>query len=164
MPSIGVNLCNLRTLPFPMLALLFHIGSERFGLDAKDIVVIVPQVELTPPSQSSDLVIGEFSYHGSIVPVIDLGRLVGQSPSPTLLSTRLILVRHVCATGQERLLGLLAEKVTETVTITAEQLHITEQQLDVEAFKTPLQIDGLGTVQLLHIDRLLPPSIRELLF
>lgn len=146
-----------------MLALLFNIGAERFGLDASDIIEVVPLVEIAPPPAGQDFLAGEFSYRGSPTPVIDLGRLTGQPPCPLLLSTRIILVRHGVNKETARVIGLLAEKVTETVRITAAQLNTTEQQLDETAFRTPITLDSVGTVQLLHLDRLLPPAVLDML-
>ncbi len=145
-----------------MLALLFTIGTERFGLDASEIVEVAPYVELLHGSQPHDFVAGEFSYRGTPTPIIDLGLLTGQSACPPLLSTRIILVRRASPKYPDRIIGLLAEKVTETVTITPAQLHTTDQQIDEAAFKTPLTLDGYGTVQLLHLDRLLPTVVLDL--
>lgn len=145
-----------------MLALLFTIGTERFGLDAGEIVEVAPLVELTKPAQPHDFVAGEFSYRGTPTPVIDLGCLTGQPPCPALLSTRIILVRRPSPKQPDRVVGLLAEKVTETVHLTPEQLHTTAPQMDEAAFKTPLNLDGFGTVQLLHLDRLLPATVLDL--
>lgn len=145
-----------------MLALLFTIGTERFGLNADEIVEIAPYVQLSSAGNKSDFLAGEFSYRGLPTPVIDLGVLTGQPPCPTLLSTRIILVRRDCPKHPGRIIGLVAEKVTETVTITPQQLHTTDAQLDEAAFKTPIQLEGFGTIQLLHLDRLLPAAVLDM--
>lgn len=146
-----------------MLVLLFTIGTERFGLDASEIVEVAPYVEFLPTSQPHDFVSGEFSYRGTPTPVIDLGLLTGQSACPPLLSTRIILVRRASPKCPDRIIGLLAEKVTETVTLTPAQLNTTtDQELDEAAFKTPLNLDNYGTVQLLHLDRLLPAVVLDM--
>ncbi len=61
------------------------------------------------------------------------------------------------------MIGLLAEKVTETVRLTTEQLHATVKNFDEAAYQTPLTLEGFGTLQLLHLDRLLPVSLLDAL-
>ncbi len=96
-----------------MLAVLFSLGSRRHGLDSAAVERIVPALPLQPVAGAPRPVAGSFSYRGQTVPVIDLTRLSGGAPARAHLSTRIILVNYPEVAGGTRLLGLLAEQVTE---------------------------------------------------
>jgi chemotaxis-related protein WspB len=146
-----------------MLALLFNIGSERFALDAGEIVEVVPMVRLEPPAQPSDFVSGLFSWRGTPVPVLDLARVTGRGVCAELLSTRIILVRRGSETVPERIVGLMAEKVTETTSLNSALVQQSEPTPGSADYGTPVELPGIGRVQRLHLDRLLPVSLVEAL-
>src|SRR6187431_2835096 len=106
-----------------MLFLLFTLGKARYGLEARQVVEIVPAVPLRELPHAPDVIAGLFNYRETIVPVIDLQRLTTQQPCVQHLSTRLIIVNFKTSTGIERSLGLMAEKVTETVHIAPEDFR-----------------------------------------
>jgi chemotaxis-related protein WspB len=75
-----------------MLLLLFCLQEERYAIPSRQVLEIIPLVDLQPIHQSPSDIPGFFNYRGCIVPVIDLcQRLKGQSSRPHL-STRIILV------------------------------------------------------------------------
>ena len=57
---------------------------------------------------------GAFDFRGQPVPLIDLSQLALGQPSRDHLSTRIVLVHCPDGRGGSRLLGLVAEHVTET--------------------------------------------------
>jgi chemotaxis signal transduction protein len=97
-----------------MLGLLIRIGSSRFAIDARNVVEVVPRVDLHPAAPGSPAMAGLLRYRGLVVPVIDLNEHHLQTPCPRQLSTRIILAR--CG-GAARMVGFLAEQVTSTVRI-----------------------------------------------
>jgi chemotaxis-related protein WspB len=58
---------------------------------------------------------GLFTYRGSIVPIVDLCELIHGTPCPARLSSRIIVVKPKSLDG--RLVGLLAERVLETIEV-----------------------------------------------
>lgn len=58
---------------------------------------------------------GIFNYHGKSVPLIDLAELALGKPCASRMSTRIIVAHCACAPGEELLIGLKAEHVTETI-------------------------------------------------
>ena len=58
---------------------------------------------------------GYFNYRGEIVPVIDLCMLIQSRPCEMRLSTRIILAEYSGNNVKPYLLGLIAERVTETI-------------------------------------------------
>ena len=58
---------------------------------------------------------GLFNYRGAPVPVIDLSQLTLGRPAARRLSTRIVLVHYPDESGGTHLLGLIAERATQTV-------------------------------------------------
>jgi chemotaxis-related protein WspB len=115
-----------------MLALVFQLGSDRIALPAEAIEEIVAMVNLRPLPKAPSGIVGDFNYHGRLVPVIDLSELDLGRVSVPRWSTRIILTRRPDDTT---LIGLIAEHATELVPIKA------------EAETTPSFADQNGTVK-----------------
>jgi chemotaxis-related protein WspB len=98
-----------------MLGLLIRIGSSRFAIDARNVVEVVPRVDLHPAPPGSPAIAGLLRYRGQVVPVIDLNQHHLHTSCPLQLSTRIILAR--CGAEPARMVGFLAEQVTSTVRI-----------------------------------------------
>jgi len=98
-----------------MLCLAFHVGSDRFALGVAEIVEVIPRVELRSIPHAPPFVPGLFTYRGSIVPVVDLCQLIRRTACPERLSSRIIVVKPSGTSA--RMLGLLAERVLETVNL-----------------------------------------------
>lgn len=98
-----------------MLILLFYIGDTMYTIKCENVREIVPMVTLKPVPHTPDFFAGFFNYRGMIVPVIDLCRLIQGSPCRMRLSTRIILVNYAIKKNHSNIMGLIAERVTETV-------------------------------------------------
>ncbi len=98
-----------------MLALLFHIGDTMYTIKCDKIREIAPMVMLKTVPHAPDYFAGYFNYRGAIVPVMDLCRLIQGGPCRMRLSTRIILVDYPGPDNTSYIIGLMAERVTETV-------------------------------------------------
>ena len=96
-----------------MLFLVCQMGRERYAVEASRIVEVVPLVSLKRLPQAPKGVAGVFNYRGQPVPAIDLCELTLGHKAAERLSTRIILVNYPDASGQNHLLGLIAEYATE---------------------------------------------------
>lgn len=147
-----------------MLYLLLRMGTERYALEARRIVEVVPMVEFRPLPHAAPYVAGVFDYRGAVVPVIDLCRLATPSACRALLTTRIVLVDYPDKDGGTRVLGLLAEQVTETVKLKDTDFQPAGIDVPDAPFLGELtRIDG-EMVQHLAIERLLPEDLRDQLF
>jgi len=99
-----------------MLLLLFQTQDNRFALDCRRVVEVVPWLAVKKLPKSPDYVQGIVNYRGTPVPVIDLCHLLNSSSCGLSLSTRIILINYPHRDANSRTIGLLAERVTETVT------------------------------------------------
>lgn len=147
-----------------MLLLLFEVGSDRFGIDASEIVEVIPLVSLKKVPHAPDCVAGVFNYRGQIVPVIDVNALLGERPARSLLSTRIILVKAPDSGSEERLLGILAERATETLSCRKEELQppgITVE--DAQYLGEILPLPG-GLVQHVTLTNILSDELKSMLY
>lgn len=146
-----------------MLLLVFNLGGERFGMDTSHVLEVAPAVPLTGIPGAPEFVPGFFVYRGRSAPVVDLKRFFGQGAAEPALSTRIILTR-VAHKGREKVLGLLAERVTDTVRVKEEDLD----ESPVSRAKTPwffgVAREAAGPVRLLAPRELLPGEILDVLF
>ena len=136
-----------------MLFLLCQIDDEAYALPAERVVEVLPLVEMKRVRGAPPEVKGSFRYRGAFVPVVDLGQLEIGRPAPMRMGTRIVLVelRGVPGCGPRVLVGLVAERATETL------------RCEPSAF-APFAIAPRGLVQRLDIDALLPARLREFLF
>lgn len=147
-----------------MLFVLFQLGRDRYALDASRIVEVLPLVEFKRLPHAPRGVAGIFNYRGHPVPALDLCELTLHRPASEHLSTRLLVVDCARPGSPPQLLGLIAERATETVRRERHDfVHGGVQPADAP-YLGPVATDPQGLIQWIHEDRLLPDSVRESLF
>jgi chemotaxis-related protein WspB len=99
-----------------------------------------------------------------MVPVIDLSQLISGKPVAALLSTRIILVRHPGPFGADRVLGLLAERATDSTDEGADEPTPTGVAAPDAPYLGGLSHSGGRIVQFVKVENLLPAELRERLF
>ena len=139
-----------------MLVLLLRIGDQRFGLDARDVLEVVPCVPLLPVPACPDWIAGLLHHRDGIAPVVDLGRLIQGAPVARLLSTRIVILRR--DTGGDGLIGLLAEGVTELLQL--DEARLRDAGLQSAAWLGPIALDEGGPLHLVHWTDLVPAELR----
>ena len=138
-----------------MLLLLFHLGDERYAIDSQQIVEIIPQLALRKLYQAPKYVAGVFNYRSKIVPAIDLCYLIGDYPCRHCLSTRIIIVNYPLPDGTTRYLGLMAERVTDTLYKSESEWIPTEVNSNLAAYFGEMIPEKDGMIQRLRVDKLL---------
>jgi chemotaxis-related protein WspB len=146
-----------------MLFLVMAVGASRFAIDVATVVEVVPFVRITPVARAPAAVAGIITYRGAPVPVIDLPQLLAGRPAARRLSTRVVFIRYPDGRGGTRLLGLLAEQVTSTMRRDAAEFVDSGIGGD-SAPIGPAATDADGTVHWIDPTRLLPASVRDVLF
>ena len=161
-----------------MLVLTFQVGKERLALDTRRIEAVVPRIPLRTVAGGPPWLSGVFVYHGAIVPVVDLHRLVGAGDCPPHLSSRIVVIRDPApspltlspaagergrgegAAGEGRLVGLLAAQVDnlQDVKASAPIGFAAPGMPDLG----PVLAEGTSVLRLLDLERLLPDSGRQL--
>lgn len=148
-----------------MLFLLFQIDKDRYALEARQAVEVLPFLSLKKIPQAPAGVAGIFNYRGRPVPAIDLSALAFGRPSRERLSTRIILVEyeHDDAPGKTRLVGLIAEHATEMMRREERDFVDPGVRPGAAPYLGPVVMDEKGVIQLLHIQHLLAQNMRDLL-
>jgi len=147
-----------------MLFLLFRLGQNRYALDCLQVAGVLPLVDCKPIPQAPPGVAGIFSYHGAPVPALDLSALTLGRPARRSLSTRIVLVNYPDRAGETHLLGLIAEGATEILRREAADFATSGVTNPQAPYLGPVTTDAGGLVQWVHIDKLLPASVCEVLF
>jgi chemotaxis-related protein WspB len=147
-----------------MLLLQFQAGKDRYGLDVSRVIEVIPMVVFRPLPHADPAVAGLFNYRGTMTPVIDLTFLLTGETSRPLFSTRVILADYPGRNGERHILGLLAERVTETVFCTEEDLRPSGMAVAGAPYLGDLLVHAGEMIQRVAIEQLLPPSLQESLF
>lgn len=153
-----------------MLMLLFYIGEDRYAINCRRVVEVVPRVTLKKLHHAPEYVSGLFNYRSHLVPVIDLRQLIQGNSCRPHLSTRIVLVnsqRRDSADGNSydtspsHILGLIAERVTETLNKPEAEFVDPGIKMDAAPYLGEMIADERGMIQLIRVEYLLPESQRS---
>ena len=100
-----------------MLLLLVHIAGQLYCIRATSVLEVIPRVPLQPVPYAPAPLAGLLHYRGDVIPVLDLRTLLADGPSDAFLNTRIVVVE-----SSSRRVGLIAERLTETLEIDAGSL------------------------------------------
>jgi len=146
-----------------MLYLLFEIGADRYALAGRDVMAVEPSVCLKEIPKSVAGIAGVFDYHGEAVPVVDLSAMaLGRPARADFFSTRIILMAD--PEGSRHLLGLLAEKATETARFDDTDFQDPGVASPDAPYLGPIARDGRGFIQRVDAAKLLKPEVRAVLW
>lgn len=148
-----------------MQLLTFTVAGESYAIESRRVVEVLPLVPARPIPHTPGYVRGVFTYRGSLVPLVDLGRRLGDVALEERLSTRVIVVAYrPPAAAQPARLGLVAENVISIVAAERAETSLPALELASAPFLGRiLRIDG-RTLQVVDVDRLLPADLAAGLF
>jgi chemotaxis-related protein WspB len=144
-----------------MLLMKFEIGTSAYAVDSACIEEVVPWVKLRPVPHAPAYLSGMFHYRGKVIPVVDLGLLLGDAPASDRLSTRIMVVRT--ARKGSRLLGLLACRVSDLVRVDGTKLQPPTVRLSHAPYLGAVAETAEGLVQILNVELILPESLEPTL-
>lgn len=149
-----------------MLALLFNLGGERYALSCEHLVEVVPLVRFRKIPHAPAYVLGLFNYRGQVTPALDLGVLIGGEACRDHLSTRMMVVRYTDphGEGEERTLGLVGERVTETKRLSPEDLSPVGLAVPESQYFQRVIVGKDELAQLFEPQQLVAFEVHELLF
>jgi purine-binding chemotaxis protein CheW len=102
--------------------LIFTLGAEEFGIQVLHIKEIMQMQHITPVPQLPPYVKGVINLRGQVIPVVDLALRLHMTPREFTPRTCIVVVRHFAGEG-ERLVGAIADGVSEVLTICAEEVE-----------------------------------------
>lgn len=139
-----------------MVMLLFYVGEERYACACDQVLKVVPRVPLKHVAHAPTYLAGLLRYGGFLVPVVDFAQLRDGRPGSNSLSTRIVIFQEQWSAENPKLMGLLAERLTETI----EQAPTDFVQHNVVFKNTPYLTgvlgDDHGVIQLVDIAQLFP--------
>ena len=149
-----------------MQLLTFAIGGHPYAIPSRRIVEVLPLVAARPLPHGPDFLRGLFPYRGRLLPLVDLGVLLGAGTAPKLLSTRVIVVSldqdaeaGIPVRQNGRQFGLVAEHVISIRSAHQTDTVLSRLELASAPYLGPVYRLGGDTVQVLDIDRLLPDDL-----
>jgi len=146
------------------LFLQFQIGADSYVLEAAQVVQILPLVEVKRIPGAPAGIAGAFNYRGTPVPAVDLSALALGRPAAHCFSTRVIIVKLLDSGGNERRLGLIAEKVTETLQGNLADFVPAGVTSDAAPYLGPVAAIGERLLQLVEVRKLLSAQVSDCLF
>ncbi len=150
-----------------MLTLLFNLGNDSFAVDSARVVEVIPKINLKKLARSPAHIAGVFDYRGRIVPVIDLCRLICGTDCKESLSTRIILFKAQTGLAPEanrsgeEIVGLMAEKVTETRKMSPEDFLGTGVRNETHPYLGEISTSKNDLVQFIRVENLLGLPFRQ---
>ncbi|MEK6725065.1 MAG: chemotaxis protein CheW [Deltaproteobacteria bacterium] len=147
-----------------MLFLQFKVGNDRYVLEVKNIIEIVPFVHLKLIPKAPPYLAGLLNYRGTTIPVIDISYLMNNMACELKLSSRIALIKYTVDDGKSICLGLLSEHMTETVRFNENDFSDSGVNLKDHPYLGKVVIDDNGIVQKVDINKLIPEEAHEILF
>ena len=137
-----------------MLMLLFYVSKDLYAIESSRVVEVIPRVALRKVHHVPEYVAGLFNYRGKIVPVIDLCHLIRGTSSRFCLSTRIIMVSYPNQHDRQQYLGLIAEKITETLNKPETAFVDSGIRVKESPYLGGMLMDEKGIIQRIHLEQL----------
>lgn len=137
-----------------MLMLLFQISNDLYAIESTRVVEVIPRVALRKIHHVPEYLAGLFNYRGKMIPVIDLCHLIRQTPSRFCLSTRIIMVSYPSQNYGEQYLGLIAEKITDTLDRPEGNFVDSGIRIKKAPYLGGMLMDQKGIIQRIHLEQL----------
>ncbi|QXH55659.1 chemotaxis protein CheW [Pseudomonas maumuensis] len=148
-----------------VLYLQFRIADQRFALDVREVVEVLPCRTLKPIAQAPSWVAGVLAHRGALVPVVDVSALSFGAPAQSRSSTRLVLVHYRADPRRPDLqLGLILEQATDTLRCAPDAFQPYGLDNAEARYLGPVRQDARGLLQRIQVDDLLSDAVRELLY
>jgi len=133
-----------------------RILGGRYGFEAPLVSEVVRLGPLTRLPAAPSFLPGVFTHRGEVLPVLDIGQLVGQSPLPIRASTRAAIV----ACGPWKV-AVVSESVEGLVSVPRRAIEPPPaESTGVAEFMTAVARDKAGSIAILDLPRLVE-SARE---
>jgi chemotaxis-related protein WspB len=141
----------------------FQIGSVWYALPVRGIVRILPLAGVRLLPGTPTCFAGVLMYERRPVPVVDLCSLLLGRPAAPHYSSRIILVRPFDPEQDERLLGMIAEKMTNIIGLDERAFVSAGASSEGAAYLGPVASLGDCLLQRVDVRTLLPCAALEAL-
>ena len=146
-----------------MLLLTFQIDSERYAVRVTEVIEILPLTTIRPIPQAPHYIAGMLDYRHHILPVVDLIQLTKEREHKKVLSSRIIVMNYPIE-GKNMSVGLIAEKVTDTVNVDENSLSDSKIKLPAASYLGDVHNEKGEFIQLIEIKSILSQEVQDMLF
>jgi len=136
-----------------MMVLIFRVAGVVYGVAVKRVIEVVPRVALRGVPHAPGYLAGLLRYRGGVVPVVDLGLLMGGAACLEQLDTRIILLDAGRQDGG--LVGLVAERVDDFRPIDESRRAVAGLEIGAAPYLGAVFETDDGLLQLIEPDRVL---------
>lgn len=147
-----------------MLILTMNIGKERYGIDSQLVAEVIPMIHLDQIPMVDKIIKGIFNYRGTPTPVIDLCQFFEKRDCENNLGSRIVIINCPQKDNPDRPIGLSAERVTEVIKCTEDQLVSSGVASDSAPFLGKIYKHNDEMIQLMDTRSILPVSIAQQIF
>lgn len=147
-----------------MLFLQFKISGNSYILEARDVIEIVPYANLQRIPQAPDYLAGLLNYRGDTVPIVDICFLMSGKPCELKLSSRIAMFDYKDDDGRSVCIGLLIERLTETVIYKESDFSDSGVALEDSPYLGKVIVDDQRITQLVSVREIIPESAHAILF
>jgi len=102
--------------------LTFSLGGEGYGVSILKVKEIIGMLDITPVPRTPEFIKGVINLRGKIIPVMDLRVKFGMEEQEYNERTCIVVV-EIKINGNDRLLGVVVDMVSEVVNITSDQIE-----------------------------------------
>jgi len=124
-----------------VVVVTFRLGNQTYALPISRVHQIIEMVAITPLPHVNPLILGVITFHGELVPVVNMRHLLGLEEIPLHLHTPIILMKV-----SKRLVGLIVDNVLDVLERPFDQVVDPNKILLEEMGETPL-LQGLIQAQ-----------------
>lgn len=131
----------------------FEIKGQIYAIEVEYVREIVRILEITPLPSSPRLIEGVIDLRGMVIPVMDLGRVLGRGPGSTSMRARIIVLEI-----DGLALGVWVDAATDVLTLDAQRLEDVPQLATQEGYDAVCHLvrrDGESPIMVLSVDRLI---------
>jgi purine-binding chemotaxis protein CheW len=118
--------------------LVFWVGDEEYAIDILEIQELIKLPAVTQVPRTSEAILGITSLRGTVVPVLELSRILKLGTRPVSRTTRVLVLR-----GGGDPVGLVVDRVTSVVRIERESIEAVPRTMQTE---TGDLLAGVGRV------------------
>lgn len=139
----------------------FAVGASEYALDVAQVKEIVRLQQVTPLPKAPALIEGVIDLRGSVIPVLDLGRVLRGTPVETGPQARIVVLEV-----DGLVLGLIVEAAIDVMSLDATRLEdppALATQAGYDAVRAVVRRPGQGPVMVLAADHLLESVYRSAL-
>jgi purine-binding chemotaxis protein CheW len=139
----------------------FRVGNAVYALDVAHVREVVRWQSITPLPKAPRLIEGVIDLRGAVVPVVDLGRVLGTAAVTVGTSARIAIV----AEG-DLVMGLAVDAALEVMSVDATELEdppALATQAGYDAARAVVRRPGAAPVLLLSLEHILESVYRSAL-